>query len=776
MSSAVSAPRKAGTPKPKKPNFNPARAINDRDWRRKQMAQLNASRASSSAGSPPPPFLAASRPRSKCINPSCDTPNVVDGTCHSCGWVAEEESNIVAEVQFGEASNGQAYAQGVSINHGEAGPRMNIGNGRRRVAGGGDGTHNLNTIIEAQGYISSIVNTCRLPSKMADDALDQLKRIQPLGFLRGRAIQKSVAAVVYWAVRSSGNTRVMLIDIADAIQFDVFRLGRTFKKLLILLYKDMANCPFEPLFPEDIIKGMISRLGFDREFDNVANDAVRIVQRMDRDWITTGRKPAAICGSAVMVAARMNNFRRTVDEISWVAKTTTATLRLRLEELARVDSAKMSVADFKKKEMWIQEAHDPPVLYRQSKEYQEERRKKKAACARKRAAAGTAEGEEQTGGASKKRRTEEPSAAAPTEGSPSPAQPPQPQTDADGFAIPALPSRRRSQDRSASPDVQSITEDDLGEADPDDDQDQEDALASKYGDVPLPGAEVLGTEAASETTGGITGGARTIRKGRNQGSALKEPGYVDADKEKWTQEEIEKAEKIKNDIIDTESEMWIALEQWSGKTKEQLLAQAVFLRPMQYRGNDLIDAAEVGDDEFANDPEVLNCLLTEEESRIKEQLWLNENKDWLRLQQEKEYKAKTAPPRKPRKNPRKPRIGEGQLTPASSAGDAAIATAKRLQVSSKINYDGLHKMLSGPRGPGSLIGSEAASRQTSRAGSDADELDDSDDDVVVEEDTYVGGEDVDDMDNDEDVVEDYDEQFNNGYGEDEFGAGDDDDY
>ncbi|KAF3766918.1 hypothetical protein M406DRAFT_287879 [Cryphonectria parasitica EP155] len=696
--------RKAGTPKPNKPTFNPARAVQDRDWRRKQKAQLNASsasRASSQAGSPPPPSAtgpgtAAIGLQSRCINPKCTSPDVgEDGICKSCGYEATDQINIVSEVQFGEAANGQAYAQGVNIGFGEAGHRMTMQNGRRRVAGGGDGPNNIETLRTGQNAINGIVLKCQLPSRIADVAMAQFKHMQARGFLRGRTTDRGAGAAVYWAVRNSGNTRTMLIDIADVINIDVFRLGRTFKKLLAMLYSDPAkDCPFEPLFPEDIIKSMCSRLGFDLETEKVQKDAVRIVSRMDRDWINTGRKPAGVCGSAVMVAARMNNFRRTAEEVSYVAKTTTATLRQRLDEFARVDSAKMSIAHFREKDL-IGETHDPPAFYRQTKEYRDEIQKKREAT--------------------------------PSQ------QPPQTQTDSDGFAIPALPPGPRSPSRSISPQVPAITEDDLGEANPEDDQDMEDALASKYGD------------------------------GRLNGSAMRGFDFG----ENWQDEELEKAQKIEQDIMNADSDMWKAAEKWSGKTKEQLLDISASMRPARYQGEGSIDAPDVADDEFANDPEVLNCLLTEEESQMKEQLWLNENKDWLRQQQEKEYKAKTTPPKKPRKNHRKPRIGEGQSTPASSAGDAAIATIKRHQVSKKFDYDALKRMLSGRGGPGSVIGSEMASRQTSRAGSETASVDD-------DEDMH----DTQGVEEDEDDVEEDDEgQYNNNEGDDdEFGGDDDDEY
>lgn len=61
----------------------------------------------------------------------------------------------------------------------------------------------------------------------------------------------------------------------------------------------------------------------------VAQDAVRIAQRMDRDWIVSGRRPAGICGACLLIAARMNGFRRTVSEMIYIVKVADVTIQKR---------------------------------------------------------------------------------------------------------------------------------------------------------------------------------------------------------------------------------------------------------------------------------------------------------------------------------------------------------------------------------------------------------------------------------------------------------------
>jgi transcription factor IIIB subunit 2 len=131
----------------------------------------------------------------------------------------------------------------------------------------------------------------------------------------------------------------------------------------------------------------------------------------------------------------------------------------------------------------------------------------------------------------------------------------------------------------------------------------------------------------------------------------------------------------------------------------------------------------IGEDEFADDPEVVNCILAEEEVRKKEKVWVNTNRDWLRKQQIKMWRQKQAengPPKAKRNRKRKPRIGEGQTTAASSPAEAAINVMKERAFSKKINYNAIADIFKGISNlkNGDELGSAGTSRVTSQAGSD----------------------------------------------------------
>jgi transcription factor IIIB subunit 2 len=71
-----------------------------------------------------------------CPNKECATPKVEDGVCHNCGTIVDD-SNIVAEVQFGETSQGAAVVQGSFVGA-EQGVAKSLGPAFRRAGGNED--------------------------------------------------------------------------------------------------------------------------------------------------------------------------------------------------------------------------------------------------------------------------------------------------------------------------------------------------------------------------------------------------------------------------------------------------------------------------------------------------------------------------------------------------------------------------------------------------------------------------------------------------------------
>jgi len=82
------------------------------------------------------------------------------------------------------------------------------------------------------------------------------------------------------------------------------------------------------------------------------------------------------------LAARMNNFRRSVEEIVQVVKIADSTLKKRLDEFKRTPSGKLTLADFRR--VWLEEEQDPPAFTRGTEREERGRQKKARGKKRKR--------------------------------------------------------------------------------------------------------------------------------------------------------------------------------------------------------------------------------------------------------------------------------------------------------------------------------------------------------------------------------------------------------
>lgn len=183
-------------------------------------------------------------------------------------------------------------------------------------------------------------------------------------FTRGRKTANVVAACLYIVCRTEKTTH-MLIDFSDVLQTDVYVLGSTFLRLVQVL-----NLRLPLVDPALYMTRFASRLDFGDKTEIVKRDALRLVSRMNRDWIQTGRRPAGICAACLLIAARMHNFKRTQREIVQVVNICDATLRKRLDEFKSTPSAAMSVSDFQN--IWLDEQADPPSFQRGKKRKERE--------------------------------------------------------------------------------------------------------------------------------------------------------------------------------------------------------------------------------------------------------------------------------------------------------------------------------------------------------------------------------------------------------------------
>ncbi|KAJ6482161.1 BRF1-domain-containing protein [Mycena vitilis] len=283
-----------------------------------------------------------------------------NGVCVNCGMVIEENA-IVSEITFGETSSGGAMVQGSFVGQGSTHARMSGPYGNR-----GNSDSRAQTIENASKKITMIASVLRLSETISNAALRMYTLAVEHKFTKGRKSMNVVAVCLYIACRQKDTHTHMLIDFSDLLQVNVFELGHTYLQLVQTL-----NLKLPLVDPSHYISRFAALLEFGDETPKVSMDAVRLVQRFDRDWMTRGRRPAGICGAALLLAARMNNFRRSVEEIVQVVKIADTTLKKRLDEFKNTPSGALTLADFRS--VWLDEEVDPPA-YTRNKEKEEAER------------------------------------------------------------------------------------------------------------------------------------------------------------------------------------------------------------------------------------------------------------------------------------------------------------------------------------------------------------------------------------------------------------------
>eukprot|EP00088_Acartia_fossae_P003412 TRINITY_DN11429_c0_g1_i6.p1 TRINITY_DN11429_c0_g1~~TRINITY_DN11429_c0_g1_i6.p1 ORF type:complete len:706 (+),score=171.72 TRINITY_DN11429_c0_g1_i6:368-2485(+) len=172
---------------------------------------------------------------------------------------------------------------------------------------------------------------------------------------RGRKSSHVIAACVYITCRTEGTSH-MLIDFSDVLQIDVYELGRTYLRLSQAL---CINIP--AMDPCLYVMRFAHRLEFGDKTHDVSMTALRLVSRMKKDWIHFGRRPSGLCGAALLIAARLHEFSRSINDVIKVVKVHESTLRKRLSEFGETPASQLTLDEFMTVDLdAMTEEQDPP--------------------------------------------------------------------------------------------------------------------------------------------------------------------------------------------------------------------------------------------------------------------------------------------------------------------------------------------------------------------------------------------------------------------------------
>jgi transcription factor IIIB subunit 2 len=647
-------------------------------------------------------------PPSQTVAKCCEEPDIQDrdgAKIFTNCFTQISEANIVSDVTFEESASGAATVQGGFIGENSRHANTINTNAFRRMGGGE--RNNIEEIRrKGQQELQSIYP--RVPitdAQIVTQAMSIWGVAANNNFTAGRTLSEVVGACLYASCRRSPDNEVLLIDIAEVIKINVFRLGEVYKTMCKELYIGKGDLHFQHMMDiENLILKYCKRLEFGPATNQVAEDAIKIVRRMKRDWIATGRHPSGLCGACIILAARMNNFKRTVREVVYVSKIADITIAKRIDEFRRTKSAALTVTQFRQYSERLKHQHDPPSIHDseiRAKKLEDKKRKRQAAVNERLGLEGPIVVDDQIDSNSmtgtpeppdteeaerrKRARTSEPSMSAQAE----------PRFDADGFAIPAIPVRPVIIDPALVEVPEMVDEEVIP---------KKRGRPKKVAPAPVQiSEEELMIE--SELQQQIEEALDDTEVNQQRDKLLKEHEEARSKASAITQRELDgqriQARRLASGIT------------WHNSTVHNEL--------------ELVTAEQLAE-EFKDDPEVENCVLSGQAAIEKEKIWLYHNEDWLREQYEKELLKKIAAakgankPKNGRK--KKSKMGEPLLTAAGTPAETpADATAAMLAkhagpgFSKFVDYEALGKVYGNESRAGSRAGSLAPSQPPSQAGS-----------------------------------------------------------
>ncbi|XP_042292829.1 transcription factor IIIB 90 kDa subunit-like [Thunnus maccoyii] len=271
-----------------------------------------------------------------------------DAVCMTCGSVLEDNI-IVSEVEFVETGGGGSLAVGQFVSAEAGAKHPSFGDGHFTGVGR---ESRAQTLQKAKQNINTLGHQLQMNQHCLDTAFNFYRMALGKQLTRGRKASHVIAACLYLVCRTEG-TPHMLLDLSDLLQVNVYILGRTF---LVLARELCINAP--AIDPCLYIPRFAQMLEFGEKNHDVSMTAMRLVQRMKRDWMHTGRRPSGLCGAALLVAARMHEFRRTIKEIVSVVKVCESTLRKRLIEFEDTPTSQLTIEEFMRTD--LDQECDPP--------------------------------------------------------------------------------------------------------------------------------------------------------------------------------------------------------------------------------------------------------------------------------------------------------------------------------------------------------------------------------------------------------------------------------
>ena len=143
----------------------------------------------------------------------------------------------------------------------------------------------------------------------------------------------------------------------------------------VLKFRRVLNLELPLVDPSLYIHRFAAKLELGDAASAVGATALKVVQRMKRDWIETGRRPAGVCAAALLVSARAHGFHRTQQDVVSALRVCGMTVSKRLADFQATPAAQLTLREFHAQADSTEE-QDPPSFQLVSKEDGERRKGK----------------------------------------------------------------------------------------------------------------------------------------------------------------------------------------------------------------------------------------------------------------------------------------------------------------------------------------------------------------------------------------------------------------
>ncbi|MBI2663715.1 transcription initiation factor IIB [Candidatus Woesearchaeota archaeon] len=189
--------------------------------------------------------------------------------------------------------------------------------------------YRISTAIErnlklALSELKRVASYLKLPRSVEEESARIYTLAVQRGLVRGRSMESVVAGALYAACRRHEVPRT-LDELSEASGIEKKEIGRTYRFVTREL-----GISILPSNPADYIPRFASALKISPE---AQSKSIEILERAQREELTSGRGPTGIAAAALYVSALLYGEKRTQREVADVAGVTEVTIRNRYKEL-----------------------------------------------------------------------------------------------------------------------------------------------------------------------------------------------------------------------------------------------------------------------------------------------------------------------------------------------------------------------------------------------------------------------------------------------------------